>query len=142
MHPYLAQICLKRLYLPCNLALHIAHLLRVQVGGYYIAIIQTTYYPPTPLFHLALKWPTHGRIIRRQMLLPTELLSRGAIGILYIATKPAVAAHCESRENCSNEALVRLPELHPSAPSPCESRENCSNVATVNLPGLHPVVCL
>ena len=52
----------KRLYLPCNLALY---LLRVRVGGYYIAIIQTTYYPPTPLFHLALKWPAHGRIIRR-----------------------------------------------------------------------------
>ncbi len=34
------------------------------MGEYYIAFIKTTYYPPTPLFQLALKWPAHGQIIR------------------------------------------------------------------------------
>ena len=28
-------------------------------------ILHTTYYLPTPLFHLALKWHTHGQIIHR-----------------------------------------------------------------------------
>ena len=62
---HFASILCTNMRLPCNLALHIAHLLRVRVGGYYIAIIQMMYYPPTPLFHLALKWTAHGRIIRR-----------------------------------------------------------------------------
>ena len=35
------------------------------VGRYYIAFTKTTYYPPTPLFQLALKRPAHGRIIHR-----------------------------------------------------------------------------
>ena len=45
------------------------------MGGYYIAFIKTTYYPPTPLFQLALKWPAHGRIIRtlRYMYITTKL---------------------------------------------------------------------
>ena len=70
------------------------------VGGYYIAFTKTTYYLPPPFLQLALKWPAHGRIIRRiQYMIPyntgpspnlkcsIKILSNKALWKVFVLTR-------------------------------------------------------
>ncbi len=82
------------------------------MGSYYIAFIKTTYYPPTPLFQLALKWPAHGRIIRSLRYLHNLLLQELTCTIISTVPLWCILITSTSVYNSSVVASIDITAHH------------------------------